>query len=108
MIKWFSGITSISTEFNPYIMFLLSVIAEALGFTLGTCGTNISRRKLLITYYLLAVLPLLGVAMVPINGENESIVKIVLVMLLAGVGKALISVAFYLSNLKNNIESFIF
>ena len=85
-------------------MFILSVVAEICGFTIGTLGSEISRRKLLIIYYLLAFVPLLGVAVIPISGQNESILKIVVVMLLAFFGKVLICAAFYLGNFKQAIS----
>lgn len=90
------GITSISDDFDPYLMFLSCTIAEIIGMLGGFYGTQYSRRTLLMVYFLITAVTSFLVAIIP-NDEKEAFsFRSILIMFCAFCGKVLISTIFYL------------
>jgi len=91
------GITSISSDFDPYVMYFLSSIAEIVGYAACHLNDKFSRKKVLIGFLGSASLMCLMVALVPSNPEsgNKSLtLNSVLIMVFASIGKAMASAAF--------------
>ncbi len=85
-------------------MFSLSSLAEIIGFSSGLLFTQVSRRKLLIIYFISAIIPLLMIGFIPPTDSSEITLNNGFIMLFAFIGKAQISACFYLGNQISNIN----
>lgn len=90
------GITSVSADFNPYGMYFLSSIAEAIGYSMGLLDRKISRKIILIVTLVLSGILCLSVAMIPITKGSTLTWNNILVIVNAIVGKIMASCAFNL------------
>ena len=89
------GITSISSDFDPYLMYFFSSIAEIVGYASCHLNDRFSRKKVLIGFLGSASAMCLVVALIPIDSNNKSLtVNSVLIMVFASIGKAAASAAF--------------
>lgn len=88
------GITSISDNFNPYLMLLLSCLAEVIGYTSGVIDKWISRRNIMSISLAIAGIMCITVAFIP-KGESGGITwNTVLTIVSAAFGKMAASAAF--------------
>ena len=89
------GITSIELS-DPYLIFLISSIAEIIGLSLCYLNDKLGRKKALFAYLFTASLTCSLVAAIPQQLNSDSVVtwKFLLKMTLALVGKCMVSAAF--------------
>lgn len=95
---FFKGVTSINKNINPYMMYLLTIIAEICGYLLGLFGEQYSKKSLIALYLGLTSLVSLPVALIPADSDDDvdwSINKISIIMF-ATMGKVFCSTAVYL------------
>lgn len=92
----FKGVTSINKDFNPYIMFFLSCIAEIFGYLLGLVGKKHAKKDLIGIHLGLCAIMSLPVALIPPGtGDMWSLNKI-FIMFFATMGKVFCSTSLYL------------
>jgi OCT family organic cation transporter-like MFS transporter 4/5 len=89
------GITSIELS-DPYLIFLISSIAEIIGLSLCYLNDKLGRKKALFAYLFTASLTCSLVAAIPQQLNSDSVVtwKFLLKMTLALIGKCMVSAAF--------------
>lgn len=90
------GITSINPDLNPYMMFLLSCIAEIIGYIIPNFTPKYSRGRLMTVYLGLASLVSLPVAMIPVPTGSDWTVAKVFVVIFATLGKIFASANLFL------------
>lgn len=90
------GITSISLNFNPYMMFMFSAISEIIGYSLSLLFTNHSSKRKLVIYLGLASLSCLAVVLVPLDKTGEFTFKSFLTIAFAAMSKVFCSTTFLL------------
>lgn len=96
------GITSISSNLNPYIMFLLSSLAEVVGYTGGVIGAKYSRNLILRICLFIAAVCCIIVAFIPVTSNSLTSWNSILIMLCVFGGKAMTSTAFNLIYIYTN------
>ena len=112
------GITSISSNFDPYLMYFLSSVAEIFGYICCHLNDKFSRKKVLIGFLGSASLMCLTVAVIPQNNDNKTISwNSILIIIFASIGKAMASAAFnsgyvftskqYPTNVRNTLVSLV-
>lgn len=90
------GITSISKDFNPYFMYIMSSLAEFIGYSLCIFDKKISRRTIMIVALLSAGVLCCSVAVIPLPDGKEIGWNSVLIIVCATLGKIAASAAFNL------------
>lgn len=90
------GITSISENFNPYMMYLLSSLAEFIGYSIGMLDKKISRKNIMIISLGLAGIMCLTVAVIPVSTSGGVTWNSILIIANASIGKMAASAAFNL------------
>ena len=92
MIISLKGITSIG-NIDPYVAFLISAIAELVGYLLCLLNDKFGRRRMLALFYLFAGLMCASVSAIPkpTKSEGAGHWKSVLTLLFATIGRAMIS-----------------
>lgn len=96
------GITSISSNLNPYVMYLLSSLAEMVGYTGGILGSKYSRNKILKVCLTLAGICCIVVAFIPVTSNSITSWNSILIMLCVFIGKAMSATAFNLIYIYTN------
>jgi OCT family organic cation transporter-like MFS transporter 4/5 len=80
---------------NPYLMFILSSIAEIVGYTACHMNDRFGRKKMFIVFLALSSMVCLAVAIVPIKETSRSLAwNSILVLVMASFGKASVSAAY--------------
>lgn len=90
------GITSISSNLNPYVMFFLSSAAEIVGYTAGIVGVKFPRNPVLRICLFIAAVCCIVVAFIPVTSSDYITWNAVLIMICVFLGKAMSSTAFNL------------
>lgn len=88
------GVTSISSNLDPYLMYLLSSIAEVIGYISCHLNDKFSRKRVMIFFLGTAGIMCLIVALIPKDVSSDLSVNSILVILFASIGKAMASAAF--------------
>lgn len=88
------GITSIGDNINPYVMYILSCIAELVGYSACFLGDKYSRKKCLMSFVTLAGIVCFFSTLIPNEIENEITWRSILIIISASIGKAFISAAY--------------
>ena len=88
------GITTIGGNFNPYIMYFVSCIAELIGYSICFLNDKFSRKKVMIAFLMMAALVCLIVTAVPNELEHQITWRSILIISFASIGKAMASAAF--------------
>ena len=83
---------------NPYLMFILSSVAEILGYFACHMNDKFGRKRMFIIFLALASIVCLAVAIVPLkhsnSNENSWTWNSILILIMASFGKASVSAAY--------------
>jgi hypothetical protein len=94
------GITNIDSQVNPYIMYLISSLAEIIGYASCHFNDKFGRKKMLMIFLVLSSVVCMIVAFMP---PANTIILITTKMILVFVGKACASAAFNSSYIYNSL-----
>lgn len=103
----FKGITNLDQDINPYLTYLISSIAEVIGY--ASCHLNdiFGRKRMFILYLMSASVVCLAVALIPSSSSIQTdtlTVSSILKIFFASTGKAMASGAFNSCYIYNSLS----
>jgi MFS family permease len=100
------GITGLDDQVNSYLMYLLSCLAEAIGYLSCHLNDKFGRKKMLMFFLVSASVVCLIVAMLPYSSASEpSSLNLIGILKIsfASIGKAMASAAFNSAYVYNSL-----